>query len=158
MGKNDQTDNHKEDNRKKYNHILENIQGQLQLQEQKQKELQVQLQDKLSKQQDEHLDKVLHEISKRSQPLEKIQDQLQHQEEQQKELQIQLQNQLIKQQDQTSDKILQEIMKIAQPHPPLLKSPFSIIDTLDLDVEKKAQIAMFIANSSSGNKNEDETQ
>ncbi|MGG0410121.1 hypothetical protein [Peribacillus simplex] len=38
------------------------------------------------------------------------------------------------------------------------KRPFSIIDTLDLDVEKKAQIAMFIANSSYSNKNEDETK
>ncbi|MCY8940249.1 hypothetical protein, partial [Peribacillus frigoritolerans] len=80
------------------------------------------------------------------------------QEEKQKDLQVQLQNQLIKQQNDTLNNILQEITKISQPHPPLLKSPFSIIDTLDLDVDKKAQIAMFIANSSSGNKNEDETQ
>ncbi|MFE4143376.1 hypothetical protein ACFX4I_16125 [Peribacillus sp. YIM B13472] len=90
--------------------------------------------------------------------LENVKAQLQLQEQQQKELQIQLQNQLIKQQDQTSNKILHEITKISQPHPLQLKSPFSIIDTLDLDLDKKAQIAMFIASSSSNNKNEDETE
>ncbi|MDR4926337.1 hypothetical protein [Peribacillus simplex] len=84
--------------------------------------------------------------------LENVKAQLQDQ--QQKELQIQLQNQLIKQQDQTSNKILHEITKISQPQPLQLKSPFIIIDTLDLDLDKKAQIAMFIANSSSNNKNE----
>ena len=122
------------------------------------KEFQVQLQNLLIKQLDETLNKILHEMTKISQPLENIQAQLQLQEQQQKELQIQLQNQLIKQQDQTANKILYEITKISQPQPLQLKSAFSIIDTLDLDLDKKAQIAMLIANSSSSNKNEDETE